>query len=80
MLFGSQQGQEILLFYKVSIPALGFTCPFPQVTTIGCDVYHSHSSSAEVKNAWGCTSTSLPHVSPNALIHIYFNFVCLIHL
>lgn len=87
-LFGSQQGQEILLFYKVSIPALGFThsysmgtcVPFRRLKQSGCNVYHSHLSSAEVENAWGCTSNPLPHVSPTALIHIYVNFMCLIHL
>jgi hypothetical protein len=87
-LFGSQQGQEILLFYKVSIPALGFTrsyskgtcIPFPRFNQSGCDAYHSHPSSAEVMNACDCTSTPLPHVPPTALIHIYVNFTCLIHL
>lgn len=87
-MFGSQQGQEILLFYKVSLPALGLiqsyslgTCvPFPRLKQLGGDVYHLHPSSAEVKNVWGCASTPLPHVSPIPLIHIYVNFTCLIHL
>jgi len=64
--FNFQQEQGIFLFTAVSIPALGLTQPPIQwvsgalslgVKWLGHEVDRSHPSSAEVKNAWSCTST-----------------------
>jgi hypothetical protein len=64
--FNSQQGLGIFLFITVSIMALGPTqFPFQWVTGtlslgvkwLGREADYSPPSSAEVKNAWSCTST-----------------------
>jgi hypothetical protein len=59
--FESRQGLGIFLFITASRPALGqfnllsngYQWLFP-----GCEADHSPPSSAEVKNAWRCTSTT----------------------
>jgi hypothetical protein len=64
--FGSRQGLGIFLFTTASRPALMPTQPpmqwVPGALSLGVkrlwrEADHSRPSSAEVKNAWNCTST-----------------------
>jgi hypothetical protein len=65
--FDSRRGLQIFLLATASIPALAPTQPPVQwvsgvlskeVKQPGREADHSPTSSAEVKNAWSCTSTS----------------------
>ena len=64
--FSFLQQQEMFLFCKVSIPALGSTQPLIQLVTgflhrwvkrMKCEAHHSPSSNVDVENAWGCSFT-----------------------
>jgi hypothetical protein len=65
--FASRQGLGVFLFTTMSRPALGLTLApvqwVPGTVSLGvkrsvCEADHSPPSSAEVKNAWRCTSIS----------------------
>jgi hypothetical protein len=52
---------------------VGITTLSPGVVQLVCEADHSRLSSAEVKNAWNCTSTPLVHL--HSMVFFFF-FLC----